>query len=121
MSSKLSRYFTVEEMRCKCGCGYCDPAPLLLSMLDTARQLYGKPIYLTSACRCKLHNALSGGSATSSHMDGMAVDIRCSNDADRFLLLEALWTAGFQRIGVRKDFIHVDIDHRKNAERLWLY
>jgi hypothetical protein len=52
----------------------------------------------------------------------MAADIACDNSRDRFELIKALIEAGFKRIGVRKDFIHVDVDFPDKPGRvMWLY
>ncbi len=94
-----------------------------LIRLDYARRLAGVPFRINSGYRCKTHNASRGvgGSETSSHLMGWAVDIRAITDYERFRILAALLSVGFKRIGVRDDFIHVDNDPYKNSERLWLY
>jgi hypothetical protein len=33
----------------------------------------------------------------------------------------ALLQAGFTRIGIRKDFIHVDVDNKKLQGAIWFY
>ena len=42
----------------------------LIKMLDKARSIYGKPIYVTSGYRTKLHNKKVGGVSNSSHLRG---------------------------------------------------
>ncbi len=42
---------------------------------DPLREHFGKPIYISSFYRCPKVNKLSGGSDTSHHMRGMAIDI----------------------------------------------
>ena len=49
------------------------------------------------------------------------MDIAITNSRRRFLLLEALLDAGFNRIGVSEDFIHVDMDPNKTPNALWTY
>tara|TARA_R110002072_G_scaffold292174_1_gene460650 strand:+ start:265 stop:624 length:360 start_codon:yes stop_codon:yes gene_type:complete len=93
----------------------------LLSMLDEAREIYGKPISINSGYRTIRHNAEVGGKADSSHLKGLAVDIACSTSRDRYNLLEALKQVGFNRIGIAKSFIHADIDKEKTQKVLWTY
>jgi uncharacterized protein YcbK (DUF882 family) len=95
---------------------------VLRSGLNAARRRFTRPIYITSGFRCKRHNQYVGGSVASSHLRGLAADIACDNSRDRFELIKALIEAGFKRIGVRKDFIHVDVDYPEKPSRLlWLY
>ena len=71
--------------------------------------------------RCEKHNKAVGGSETSSHLKGLAVDIKIHNSTHRFLVLQALIKAGFTRIGIGKTFIHADIDMSKSQNLIWLY
>ena len=75
------RYFTREELRCKCGGRYCngfpsEPQELLLRLADKARAHFGRPAHVVSGLRCRQWNALQGGVANSQHMYGEAMDIR---------------------------------------------
>lgn len=49
---------------------------LVENILDPLREAYGKPIIVTSGYRCEELNRLIGGSKTSQHKSGQAVDIR---------------------------------------------
>lgn len=82
-------------------------------MLDRVRQDYGKPMIINSGCRCSDEN--------SAHFDGDAVDIRCTNSRDRYLIIHYLFEYGFNRIGIAKTFIHADISERKDPHVIWLY
>lgn len=53
---------------------------LIDNILDPLRQAYGKPIIVTSGYRCEELNRLVGGSKTSQHRTGQAVDIRTISD-----------------------------------------
>ena len=67
------RNFNVEEFCCRC-CGELPPQErdnveaLVSSVLDPARDRYGKAIKVNSGYRCEKHNAAVGGSKTSQHM-----------------------------------------------------
>ena len=64
-----------------------------LEMLDEVRDKFGKPIVINSGYRSEEHNAAVGGkpktetSRGSSHMYGLAADIKCDNSVDRFHFL----------------------------------
>lgn len=83
--------------------------PLLLVMLDQARSILGKPIYITSSFRTAKENKSCGGASDSSHLTGDAVDIHCVDSDYRFVLLLALLKVGFRRIGIYPNHIHVDV------------
>lgn len=93
----------------------------LLQMLDTARELYAKPMVITSGFRTEEHNAKVGGTANSSHLRGLAADISCKTSGERWDMLDSLIKAGFNRIGIAKTFIHVDIDEEKQPFLIWTY
>jgi len=93
----------------------------LLNMIDKARELYGKPIVVTSGFRTESHNKKVGGVSSSSHLKGLAIDVACVRSKDRFEMLTALIEAGFNRIGVASTFIHVDIDKNKSQNVIWTY
>lgn len=53
---------------------------LVDKILDPLREAYKKPIIVTSGFRCEELNRLIGGSKTSQHRTGQAVDIRTIPD-----------------------------------------
>ncbi len=91
----------------------------LIDMLDKAKEIANVPFVINSGYRCKSHNKSVGGSLTSSHTSGLAVDIRANTSRSRFIILNALVMAGFNRIGIYKTFIHVDIDMSKDERVMW--
>tara|TARA_R100001198_G_C5191879_1_gene184242 strand:- start:214 stop:567 length:354 start_codon:yes stop_codon:yes gene_type:complete len=95
--------------------------PKLLEMIDEAREIYGKPIRVTSGYRTEAHNRKVGGVSSSSHLKGLAIDVACKKSDDRFEMLTALLEVGFNRIGVAGTFIHVDIDKDKTQNVIWTY
>ncbi len=92
-----------------------------LALLDEARELAGIPFKITSAYRTKEHNAKIGGVANSSHIKGLAVDISINSSRQRFIVLNALISVGFNRIGIAETFIHVDNDKDKSNNVIWTY
>jgi len=97
--------------------------PDLMRRLDRARAIAGIPFVITSGFRSREHNATVGGISTSSHLRGLAVDIRCRDDRTAVRMIAALAQAGFQRIGWHREgrFIHVDIDDTKPTPAYWTY
>jgi len=94
--------------------------PHVLKRIDRARGLAKTPFVITSGYRTEAHNKEVGGSPTSSHLKGLAVDISCTNSSQREKIISALIIAGFQRVGIAKTFIHTDTDKSKSPA-IWLY
>jgi len=92
-----------------------------LQMLDDARSIAGVPFRINSGFRTKAHNAYVGGSKYSSHCYGYAVDIHCADSRTRWIILDSLQKAGFNRFGIAKTFIHVDNDPEKDENVIWTY
>lgn len=113
-------YFKRSEEWCPC-CHSGGLVPDFQDKLNKARQIANVPFILTSAFRCSAHNAEVGGSESSSHLAGLAVDIKCTDAWTRCKILSALFAEGFNRIGIGKTFIHVDDDMTKPTGVVWLY
>ena len=97
-----------------------------LSMLDNARDIAKTPFKITSGYRTKEHHIaiykkLGKKPIESSHLKGVACDIACSDSRARFLIINALLEAGFTRIGIANNFIHVDSDCEKSQNVIWTY
>ena len=116
------RYFKLEEFDSpdELGSG-CNMSQEILSMLDAARKIYGKPMRITSGFRTKTHNKKVGGVKSSSHLKGLAIDVACVTSKHRFEMLTALLEVGFNRIGVANTFIHIDVDKNKSQNVIWTY
>lgn len=92
----------------------------LVQMLDRAREYAGVPFIITSGVRSEEHNNEVGGVDGSSHIKGLAVDIRAISSQERFKIITGLIAIGFKRIGIYKAHIHADIDNLKPADVMWL-
>lgn len=92
-----------------------------LLKLDEARGIAGVPFKINSGYRTVNHNKSIGGSPTSSHLKGIAVDIACNSDIDAIKIVAALTEAGIKRIGVGPGFIHCDYDLDKPNPSYWIY
>jgi len=109
------------EFMCSCGCGQATVQPELVEKLQQLRDEYGRAIVITSGFRCKDHNKAVGGKPDSAHTRGEGADIECVSSANRFELLKAALRVGFERIGIDKGFIHVDVANRLPKPRIWTY
>lgn len=91
-----------------------------LEKLDRAREFAGFPFFINSAYRSPEHPE-SIKNPTSSHIKGLAVDIRATDSKTRYLIIDALMHVGFNRIGIADTFIHVDDDKDKSSGVIWTY
>ena len=124
--SYTSKYFRIDEYKCKCGCGLIHLSDNALYMFDRIREAYGKPMIVSSGCRCGSHNAKVHGSVNSAHLpaeDGLcyAMDIKCTNSVDRFNLVKSALSIGATRIGIAKTFVHVDFSPHLDQTVMWVY
>ncbi len=113
------KHFKADEFACRCGCGLNNMNYEVVKSLDDARDLAGVPFILNRGCSCIAHNKEVLGSESSSHLDGLAVDIKVKNSRDRFLIVYSLIQSGFNRIGVYKNFVHADKDYSKVKNVIW--
>ena len=98
---------------------------VFLKKIDKARDIAGVSFIITSGFRTPQHNESLKeqgymASFKSSHLKGVAVDIACTNSADREKIIKGLILAGFTRIGISSTFIHCDTDTDKK-DAIWLY
>jgi len=92
-----------------------------LNKLSKARELAAIGFKITSGYRSPAHNAKVGGVPSSSHTNGHAVDIYAPTSTQKYLIINSLLQVGFNRIGVAKNFIHVDDDPSKSEDVIWTY
>lgn len=104
-----------------------------LERLEQAREIANTPFRITSGFRTQnyLQDLLDRGykaSKNSSHLVGKAADIAAVDSSARFIIVDALLKAGFNRIGIdgNKNFIHVDSDGTdmggtKTPNVIWTY
>ncbi len=127
MTDRRYKWFKLEEFDSpdKEGSGdMMDHA--FMQQLDLARDIAGFPIIITAGLRTIEYNRMLinkgyKASKNSSHLLGHAADIHCGSSKKRFLLMEAILDAGFTRIGIGSNFIHVDNDSEKSDLIIWTY
>lgn len=79
-----------------------------LLRLDRARQIAGIPFVVNSSYRSPAYEVSKGRSGTSAHCLGRAFDIKCRSSRERYLIISGAIAAGFSRIGIYPNFVHLD-------------
>ena len=117
------KHFNTNEISCNCGCNLVIPNARLYLMIEEAREIAGIPFIVSSWTRCKIHNKDVGGSKSSSHLIGKAIDIQFKDSRQLFTIVSSLVKAGFTRIGINyeKKFLHCDVDMDKIDRVLFTY
>lgn len=92
----------------------------LVQMLQRARDYAEIPFVITSGYRSPQNEVNAGRPSDSPHTTGRAVDLRCRNSNERFKILQAVFYAGFTRIGDEIDHIHVDVCFDRTKNVVWL-
>lgn len=122
MARVTAKYFSEAEFRrCTPPCSLQDMDQQFIRQLDAARASAGIPFVLNSAYRSPAWEKSKGRAGTSSHCKGLAVDIRCNSDANRWKVVTALLDNGFTRIGIGKTYVHADLDTAKTQRVIWHY
>lgn len=128
----MKSYFTAKEFdsRLEPGSG-AKMNPKFLEKLNAARELYGKPMQITSGYRTRadydrLKKQGYEVSMASAHFIGRAVDIRPASGvlntwAEWEAFLNCFWQAGFRRFGIMANTLHVDDDPTKRSHATWQY
>ena len=102
-----------------------DLNPELLRVLSLIEKKVGFPLHVNDGLRPPDSNAalvtLGLAVADSAHLTGLAVDCKALTSSDRYRIVVAALGAGFERIGIGKTFVHLDIDPSKPQGVIWLY
>lgn len=89
-----------------------------LSLLQLVRDEIGKPVFINSAYRSRLHNARIGGAPFSRHKLGDAFDISLRNQ-NRQDLYEVCRDVGFTGFGSYSSFFHIDCGPNRKWGKKW--
>lgn len=118
----MSKYFHPAEFRnCTPACEESDMDPKFLERLDAFREFIGIPLVLTCAYRSKAYDIAKKRSGNSAHTRGLAVDILCKANSTRYKIVSGAVKFGFKRIGIGKNFIHLDMDESLTQNVIWHY
>lgn len=119
--------FSLAELRCKCGqCGSdgTEMDPAFMHQVQRLRELYGKPLVVSSAYRCRRHPVEARKSQPGAHTTGAALDIACSG-ADAVAILRLALSLPFTGIGVQQKasgrFLHLDMAPALPRPMIWSY
>jgi uncharacterized protein YcbK (DUF882 family) len=111
MMSWTSKYFSYDEMKCKCGCNQAPMDQQLMTTLDSIREAMGKPLIISSGYRCPNHPIEAKKSKPGAHATGKAADLAVERE-DAYKVLMAALFMDIKRIGVQQKgsgrFIHLD-------------
>lgn len=108
---RAKQWFTNAELECKgqnCDCEYPGMSNQVMAIANDLRNKFG-PLVVTSGYRCPIHNQEVGGSSSSYHVRGRAIDLKStdasSTDLYRYLTTKYVGMYGFGRY---KTFVHID-------------
>lgn len=122
MAKNQSKYFAPSEFRaCVPSCSIDDMDGAFLGLLDTIRETAGIPLVLNCAYRSREWDIAKGRSGNSAHTKGLAVDIRCGSNANRMKIVRAALQCGITRIGIGKNYVHIDADTSLTQDVIWHY
>jgi uncharacterized protein YcbK (DUF882 family) len=114
---KLSKNFSLTEFNSKDGTVadqlVIKNLTILSEQLEVLREYLGKPIKITSGYRSKEHNAKIGGAKNSTHVNGMAADIKVKglSPLEVYNAIEKLIADGKMKqggLGLYRSWVHYD-------------
>ena len=107
----MAKYFSAEEMACKCCGSLGDGIDVRLqNLLDAMREAVGGPLHVSCVYRCPEHNAEVGGVPNSFHVQGKAADVLVPDGWTVDELADLAESLGADGIGryYNDGFVHVD-------------
>jgi len=90
-----------------------------MDMLDSLRMGVGQPLIVNSGYRCPKHDLEIGGEGN--HTQGRAVDLECLTSGLRYAIIKIAVELKFKRIGIARNFLHLDLCLDKPERVVWLY
>ena len=117
--------FSKEEFSCS-ETGECKMSAVFMAKLQELRDIYGKPLTITSGYRSPKHSieASKPTGKLSTHARGCAADIAC-NGQQAHEIMKLAFQLGFTGIGVSQKgsarFIHLDTFAGSPRPNVWSY
>ena len=120
------KYFEYEEFDDKSLKGsWVNMSRDFLQLLDKIREEAGVPMVITSAYRTeqtnnRIYKEMGKTPIKSSHLEGLAVDVKATDSNTRQKILTAAIKNGLTRAGIGRGFLHLDCDSSK-PDAIWHY
>ena len=120
MIAVMINNFSINELKCRCGCEKYNYDDEFLIRVQAYRYMLGLSMTVTSGGRCIKHNKEVGGAANSCHecesKKATALDFYCTNMKKAYelacksgLFNEVIW---YQK----KHFIHLGLDRKQKED-----
>lgn len=122
----MTKNFKRHEIVCKCGCDRVIEDDVFMHRLQTLREMFGKPMAISSGFRCPDYNNRVSKTGFSGPHTIAAVDV-ITHGNDAYKLLWLAMSQGFDGIGLNqkglfsKRFIHLDRLSLTNRPWVWTY
>lgn len=108
-----------EFLRSSPKCHLSDMNMRFIYRLDKLREMCGFPFVVNSAYRSREYELAKKRSGTSWHCKGRAIDIQCSDNWRRYMIVANAIKLRFNGIGIGKNYIH--LDDRDVGPCIWHY
>ena len=86
----------------------------LITKLEEVRSLLGSPMLISSGYRCAALNKLVGGSASSFHTKGLAVDFTCPGYGNTADVVKAIYNSGIE-------YDQLILEYPNKGQRSWVH
>jgi zinc D-Ala-D-Ala carboxypeptidase len=129
MATRLTAHFALEELACTQHREFDNiPPPEVVgtlrttaAQLEAVRRLLGdRVITVSSGYRCRALNRAVGGSRTSAHLTGHAVDFNCYGFGDPLAVCRAIAGSdlAFDQLIEEGTWVHISFDPRQRRQVL---
>ena len=129
----ITKNFSVNEMKCHCGCGEDSMDMDFMDILQNIREDMNRPLKISSGVRCAKHNSrVSSTGSNGPHVprpDGTKASDILISGADALRLVDIARKHGISGVGISqrgphvKRFIHIDTlsDAKHPRPTMWSY
>ena len=129
----ITKNFSVNEMKCHCGCGEDSMDMDFMDILQNIREDMNRPLKISSGVRCAEHNSVvSSTGITGPHVprtDGTKASDILISGADALRLVDIARKHGISGVGISQRgehamrFIHIDTlsDDKHPRPTMWSY
>jgi len=122
-AKKKYKFFSMDEKTDATGKHtFSELTPEFRTLCDTMRGQCGFAWKILSGYRTQKENdALNDSVSDSAHVSRLAVDVLCTDSSKRDKIVTVAKANGIRRIGIGKNFVHLDIDSSKPQNVMWHY